>query len=95
MTPSCENSIDAVGSRDHVAEFLFVVSMMTVNISRLAEEICVWTSRQFRWVELDDAYATGSSIMPQKKNPDIAELTRGKAGRLIGNLTGMLSTLNP
>jgi argininosuccinate lyase len=89
----CENSIDAVGARDHVAEFLFVVSMMTVNISRLAEEICVWTSRQFRWVELDDAYATGSSIMPQKKNPDIAELTRGKAGRLIGNLTGMLSTL--
>ena len=89
----CENSIDAVGSRDHVAEFLFVVSMMTVNISRLAEEVCLWTSRQFRWVELDDAYATGSSIMPQKKNPDIAELTRGKAGRLIGNLTGMLSTL--
>ena len=89
----CENSIDAVGSRDHVAEFLFVVGMMSVNISRLAEEVCVWTSRQFRWVELDDAYATGSSIMPQKKNPDIAELTRGKAGRLIGNLTGMLSTL--
>jgi argininosuccinate lyase len=89
----CENSIDAVGSRDHVAEFLFVVSMMTVNISRLAEEVCLWTSRQFRWVELDDAYATGSSIMPQKKNPDIAELTRGKAGRLIGNLTGILSTL--
>jgi len=89
----CENSIDAVGSRDHVAEFLFVVSMMTVNLSRLAEEVCLWTSRQFRWVELDDAYATGSSIMPQKKNPDIAELTRGKAGRLIGNLTGLLSTL--
>ena len=89
----CENSIDAVGARDYVAEFLFVVSMMTVNISRLAEEVCLWTSRQFRWVELDDAYATGSSIMPQKKNPDIAELTRGKAGRLIGNLTGILSTL--
>ncbi|GGF28827.1 argininosuccinate lyase [Aliidongia dinghuensis] len=89
----CENSIDAVGTRDHVAEFLFVTGMMTVNISRLAEEICVWTSRQFRWVELDDAYATGSSIMPQKKNPDIAELARGKAGRLIGNLTGLLSTL--
>jgi argininosuccinate lyase len=89
----CENSIDAVGTRDHVAEFLFVAAMMTVNISRLCEEVIAWTSRQFRWVELDDAYTTGSSIMPQKKNPDIAELTRGKAGRLIGNLTGMLSTL--
>ena len=68
-------------------------SMLGVNISRLAEEFCLWSSRQFRWVTLDDAYATGSSIMPQKKNPDIAELTRGKAGRLIGNLAGLLSTL--
>ncbi|MEQ7921808.1 argininosuccinate lyase [Xanthomonas sp. WHRI 1810A] len=89
----CENSIDAVASRDHVAEFLFVASMLGVNISRLAEEFCLWSSRQFRWVSLDDGYATGSSIMPQKKNPDIAELARGKAGRLIGNLTGLLSTL--
>ena len=89
----CENSIDAVASRDHVAEFLFIASMLGINISRLAEEFCLWSSRQFRWVELDDAYATGSSIMPQKKNPDIAELARGKAGRLIGNLTGLLSTL--
>ncbi|KHK66421.1 argininosuccinate lyase [Pseudomonas frederiksbergensis] len=89
----CENSIDAVASRDHVAEFLFIASMLGINISRLAEELCLWSSRQFRWVELDDAYATGSSIMPQKKNPDIAELARGKAGRLIGNLTGLLSTL--
>ncbi|WP_419736035.1 argininosuccinate lyase [Pseudomonas sp. COR18] len=89
----CENSIDAVASRDHVAEFLFVASMLGINISRLAEEFCLWSSRQFRWVSLDDAYATGSSIMPQKKNPDIAELARGKAGRLIGNLTGLLSTL--
>ncbi|WP_017133784.1 argininosuccinate lyase, partial [Pseudomonas agarici] len=89
----CENSIDAVASRDHVAEFLFVASMLGINISRLAEEFCLWSSRQFRWVMLDDAYATGSSIMPQKKNPDIAELARGKAGRLIGNLTGLLSTL--
>jgi argininosuccinate lyase len=64
-----------------------------VNISRLSEEFCLWSSRQFRWVVLDDAYATGSSIMPQKKNPDIAELARGKAGRLIGNLTGLMSTL--
>jgi argininosuccinate lyase len=92
-TAPCENSIDAVSSRDHVAEFLFVSSMLGVNISRLAEEFCLWSSRQFRWVALDDAYATGSSIMPQKKNPDIAELARGKAGRLIGNLTGLLSTL--
>lgn len=90
---TCENSIDAVASRDHVAEFLFAASMLGVNISRLAEEFCLWSSRQFRWVLLDDAYATGSSIMPQKKNPDIAELARGKAGRLIGNLTGLLSTL--
>ncbi len=92
-TGSCENSIDAVASRDHVAEFLFVAGMLGVNISRLSEEFCLWSSRQFRWVVLDDAYATGSSIMPQKKNPDIAELARGKAGRLIGNLTGLMSTL--
>ncbi|MGV2292521.1 argininosuccinate lyase [Trinickia sp. YCB016] len=89
----CENSIDAVASRDHVAEFVFIASMLAVNLSRLSEEVILWTSRQFRWVELDDAYATGSSIMPQKKNPDIAELTRGKAGRLIGNLSGLLATL--
>ncbi|MFP3495994.1 argininosuccinate lyase [Pseudomonas sp. SIMBA_059] len=92
-TGPCENSIDAVASRDHVAEFLFVAGMLGVNISRLSEEFCLWSSRQFRWVVLDDAYATGSSIMPQKKNPDIAELARGKAGRLIGNLTGLMSTL--
>ena len=92
-TRPCENSIDAVASRDHVAEFLFVAGMLGVNISRLSEEFCLWSSRQFRWVQLDDAYATGSSIMPQKKNPDIAELARGKAGRLIGNLTGLMSTL--
>ncbi|MCW3818963.1 argininosuccinate lyase [Micromonospora sp. DR5-3] len=89
----CANSIDAVASRDHVAEFLFVGSMLAIDISRLAEEICLWATRQFRWVALDDAFATGSSIMPQKKNPDIAELARGKAGRLIGNLTGLLGTL--
>lgn len=89
----CENSIDAVASRDHVAEFVFITSMLAVNLSRLSEEVILWTSRQFRWVELDDGYATGSSIMPQKKNSDIAELTRGKAGRLIGNLSGLLATL--
>ena len=89
----CENSIDAVGSRDHVVEFLFVAAMLSVDLSRLSEEIVLWSSRQFRWVEIDDAFATGSSIMPQKKNPDIAELVRGRAGRLIGDLTGMLMVL--
>ncbi|MGO4573533.1 argininosuccinate lyase [Microvirga sp. 2TAF3] len=89
----CENSIDAVGSRDHVAEFLFVTAMLGVNLSRLAEEIFLWSSRQFRWIELDDAYATGSSIMPQKKNADIAELTRGRAARLVGGLGTMLTAL--
>jgi argininosuccinate lyase len=89
----CENSIDAVGSRDHVAEFLFVAAMHAVNLSRLAEEIFLWSSRQFGWVVLDDGYSTGSSIMPQKKNADIAELTRGRAARLIGALTAMLSAL--
>ncbi|WP_454692580.1 argininosuccinate lyase [Achromobacter aloeverae] len=89
----CENSIDAVGSRDHVAEFLFVSAMLGVHLSRLAEEITLWASRQFQWIRLDDAYSTGSSIMPQKKNPDIAELTRGRASRLIGSLTTMLAVL--
>jgi argininosuccinate lyase len=89
----CENSIDAVGSRDHVVEFLFVTAMLGVDLSRLAEEIVLWSTRQFRWVQLDDAFATGSSIMPQKKNPDIAELTRGRSGRLIGSLASMLTVL--
>jgi argininosuccinate lyase len=89
----CENSIDAVGSRDHVAEFLFVCAMIGVNLSRLAEEVFLWSSRQFRWVVLDDGYATGSSIMPQKKNADIAELTRGRAARLISGLNAMLVAL--
>ncbi|MBN9135019.1 argininosuccinate lyase [Phyllobacterium sp.] len=89
----CENSIDAVGSRDHVAEFLFVTAMFGVHLSRLSEELFLWSSRQFRWVEMDDGYATGSSIMPQKKNCDIAELTRGRASRLIGSLTTMLVAL--
>ena len=87
------NSIDATSDRDFVAEFLFVATMIAVHVSRLGEEICLWASREFAWATLDDRYSTGSSIMPQKKNPDIAELARGKAGRLIGNLTGMLATL--
>jgi argininosuccinate lyase len=89
----CENSIDAVAARDHVAEFLFVLAMLGVDLSRLAEEIVLWTSRQFGWVVLHDSFATGSSIMPQKKNPDVAELTRGMAGRYIGSLAGLLATL--
>ncbi|MEV0648832.1 argininosuccinate lyase [Phytomonospora sp. NPDC050363] len=87
------NSIDAVADRDFVAEALFVTALIGVHLSRLGEEVILWTSQEFGWVELDDAFATGSSIMPQKKNPDIAELARGKSGRLIGNLTGLLATL--
>ena len=89
----CENSIDAVGARDHVAEFLFVTAMIGVNLSRLAEEVFLWNSKQFAWVDLDDGYATGSSIMPQKKNPDIAELTRGRSARLIATLQSVLVAL--
>ena len=88
-----ENSIDATASRDVLAEFAFVAAMIGVDVSRIAEEIIVWATVEFGYVSLDDAYSTGSSIMPQKKNPDIAELARGKAGRLIGDLTGLLATL--
>jgi len=87
------NSIDAVSDRDWVAEFLFVAAMMGVHLSRIGEEVVLWTSREFGWATLDDAWSTGSSIMPQKKNPDVAELIRGKSGRLIGDLTGLLATL--
>ena len=87
------NSIDAVSDRDFVAEFLFVTALLGVHLSRIGEEICIWATSEFRWIRLDDAYSTGSSIMPQKKNPDIAELARGKAGRLIGGLTALLVTL--
>ncbi|MEP6701649.1 MAG: argininosuccinate lyase [Betaproteobacteria bacterium] len=88
-----ENSIDAVGSRDHVAEFIFVAAMIGVQLSRLSEEIVLWASKQFAWIELDDAFATGSSIMPQKKNPDIAELTRGRSARLIGDLSTIMALI--
>jgi len=90
---SAPNSIDATSARDVVAEFSFVTAMIGVDLSRLAEEIILWATKEFDVVRLDDAYSTGSSIMPQKKNPDVAELARGKAGRLIGNLTGLLATL--
>ncbi len=85
--------MDAVADRDFAAEFCFAAALIGVHLSRLGEEIVLWSSQEFGWVEIDDAYATGSSIMPQKKNPDVAELARGKAGRLIGGLTGLLTTL--
>ena len=88
-----ENSIDGTASRDFAAEAAFVLAMLAVDLSRIAEEIILWATAEFSYVALDDAYSTGSSIMPQKKNPDVAELARGKAGRLIGNLTGLLATL--
>jgi argininosuccinate lyase len=88
-----ENSMDGTASRDVVAEIAFVLAMAAVDVSRIAEEVVVWTTAEFGFAVLDDAYATGSSIMPQKRNPDVAELARGKAGRLIGNLTGLLATL--
>jgi argininosuccinate lyase len=87
------NSMDAVADRDFAAEFLFAAALLGVHLSRLGEEIVLWASHEFRWIEIDDTYATGSSIMPQKKNPDVAELARGKAGRLIGDLTALLTTL--
>jgi argininosuccinate lyase len=87
------NSMDAVSDRDFVAEFLFAAALIGVHLSRLGEELVLWSTLEFGWVEIDDAFATGSSIMPQKKNPDVAELARGKAGRLIGHLTGFLATL--
>jgi len=87
------NSLDAVSDRDHVAEYLFALALIGVHLSRIGEEWVLWTSEEFGFATLDDAYATGSSMLPQKKNADIAELARGKAGRLIGNLTGLLATL--
>ncbi|WP_378145862.1 argininosuccinate lyase [Cnuibacter sp. UC19_7] len=88
-----ENSIDGTASRDLVAEFAYVCAQVGIDLSRFAEEIILWNTKEFGFVTLSDSYSTGSSIMPQKKNPDIAELARGKAGRVIGNLTGLLATL--
>jgi argininosuccinate lyase len=87
------NSLDAVSDRDFAAEFLFAAAMVGIHLSRLGEEIVMWATSEFRWVELDDAFSTGSSIMPQKKNPDVAELARGKAGRLVGDLMALLTVL--
>jgi argininosuccinate lyase len=88
-----ENSLDAVSDRDFVAEALFALSLLAVHLSRMGEEVVLWSTDEFGFARLDDGYSTGSSMLPQKKNPDIAELARGKAGRVIGDLTGLLATL--
>ncbi|KQW43128.1 argininosuccinate lyase [Nocardioides sp. Root1257] len=93
FTGSTANSIDGTAARDFVAEFAFVTAQIGVDVSRIAEEVILWSTREFGFVTLHDSWSTGSSIMPQKKNPDIAELARGKAGRLIGNLSGLMATL--
>jgi len=90
---AAENSIDATSARDFAAEAAFVFAMIAVDLSRMAEEVILWSTPEFGYITLADEWSTGSSIMPQKKNPDVSELTRGKAGRLIGNLTGLLATL--
>ena len=88
-----QNSLDGVADRDFVCDYLFAASVCMMHLSRFCEELILWNSHEFRFVEMDDAYATGSSIMPQKKNPDVAELIRGKTGRVYGDLTGLLTTL--
>lgn len=93
MAGTCANSLDAVSDRDFVAELLFALSLAQVHLSRLAEELILWSSQEFGFVRLSDAFSTGSSIMPQKKNPDAAELIRGKSGRVIGSLVSLLVVL--
>jgi len=93
FSAAAANSMDAVSDRDFVCEFLFCAALLGVHLSRLGEEVVLWNTTEFSWVTLDDAFSTGSSIMPQKKNPDIAELARGKAGRLIGHVAGSLAML--
>ena len=90
---SFQNSIDAVSDRDYVAEALFICAMVGNHLSRIGEEWSLWASTEFSWAKVSDAYSTGSSIMPQKKNPDVAELARGKSGRLVGNLVTVLTVL--
>ena len=89
----CRNSLDAVSDRDFACEFLFALSLIMMHLSRFCEELILWSSSEFGFVEMDDAYTTGSSIMPQKKNPDVAELVRGKTGRVYGGLMAMLTVL--
>lgn len=93
FTGSTANSIDGTASRDFVTELAFVAAQAGVDVSRIAEEVILWATKEFAFVTLHDSWSTGSSIMPQKKNPDISELARGKSGRLVGNLTGLLTTL--
>lgn len=93
LAHAADNSIDGTSSRDVVAEFAYIGAQIGIDISRLSEDLILWATREFGFIQLHDSFSTGSSIMPQKKNPDIAELARGKAGRLIGNLTGLLTTL--
>ncbi|MEM7013500.1 MAG: argininosuccinate lyase, partial [Verrucomicrobiota bacterium] len=88
-----QNSMDAVSDRDFIAEILFDLALLGVHLSRLSEDVILWASAEFGFITLSDAHTTGSSLMPQKKNPDVAELTRGKSGRLLGNLTSLLTTL--
>jgi argininosuccinate lyase len=88
-----DNSLDVVGDRDFVAEALFAIALLGIHLSRIGEEVVLWSTDEFGFLKLADEYSTGSSMLPQKKNPDIAELTRGKSGRFIGNLTGLLATL--
>ena len=87
------NSMDSVSDRDYIIEYLSALSMIMMHLSRFCEEIILWNSNEYRFIELDDSYSTGSSIMPQKKNPDIAELIRGKTGRVYGELMAMLTTM--
>ena len=88
-----ENSMDGVSDRDYLIELLSCFSLIMMHLSRFSEEIIIWNSNEYRFIEIDDAYSTGSSIMPQKKNPDIAELVRGKTGRVYGSLTTLLTAL--
>ena len=88
-----DNSLDGVSDRDYALEFLSGLSILMAHLSRFAEEIILWCSWEFKFIELDDAYATGSSIMPQKKNPDVAELVRGKTGRVYGDLMSLLTVM--
>jgi argininosuccinate lyase len=92
LSEPSENSLDATASRDVVAEFAYIAAQLGIDLSRFSEDVIIWATKEFGFVKLHDAFSTGSSIMPQKKNPDIAELARGKSGRLIGNLTGLLAT---
>lgn len=88
-----QNSMDTVSDRDYIAELIFTISLIGIHLSRLSEDVILWASAEFGFIELSDAHTTGSSLMPQKKNPDVAEITRGKTGRLIGNLTSILTTI--